>query len=140
MFILREGNILDSDAEILTNTVNCVGVMSKGIALQFKQRYPEMFADYVIRCKRGEVRPGAPYLYGRILNFPTKDHWKQPSKLEWIDSGLEWLSQQEFESIAIPPLGCGLGGLRWPDVVALIKRHLSDSTMEIHVYAPVTPR
>src|SRR5689334_18209267 len=91
------GDLLDSRAQALVNTVNCVGVMGKGIALAYKRRYPEMFADYVARCKRGEVQLGRPYPYQAkdhlIINFPTKQHWRAVSRLEDIVAGLRYLEQ-----------------------------------------------
>lgn len=116
------GDILQSKAQTLINTVNCVGVMGKGIALDFKNRFPDMFKDYVDRCKNEEVRPGVPYLYRSILppqivNFPTKDHWKSVSRMEDIEAGLKYLLARyrdwEVTSLAIPPLGCGNGQLEW---------------------------
>lgn len=90
------GDILQSKAQTLINTVNCVGVMGKGIALEFKKRFPAMFEDYAAKCERGEVRPGVPYLYRtlfppQIINFPTKDHWRSVSKVSDIERGLNYL-------------------------------------------------
>lgn len=129
----QDKSIFDSHAEIITNTVNCVGVMGKGIAAEYKTRFPEMFSDYKKRCDRKEVRPGQPYIWEAddhlILNFPTKDHWKGKSRLEWIEQGLIWIRDNYrsigFTSIAMPPLGCGNGGLYWTDVKALIEKHLA---------------
>lgn len=132
------GNLLRSDARILTNAVNCVGVMGKGIALQFRREYPEMYRDYVERCRRGEVRVGEPYLYGRILNFPTKGHWMPPSELAWIAEGLSWIDIHSdlIGSIAIPPLGCGNGGLKWSDVRRLIYDILEYADVDVMLYVP----
>src|SRR5213079_1244016 len=93
-----QGDLFESSAQTLVNTVNCVGVMGKGIALEFKKRYPAMFEDYVVRCRRKQVRLGEPYLFRdlggtMILNFPTKDHWRSPSHLEDIDEGLEYFAK-----------------------------------------------
>jgi O-acetyl-ADP-ribose deacetylase (regulator of RNase III) len=116
------GDILGSSCQTLINTVNCGGVMGKGIALEFRERYPEMYADYVARCERGEVKLGQPYLFHalfppQIINFPTKDHWKSLSKLDDIRRGLEYLdahlTEWNVESLAIPPFGCGNGQLEW---------------------------
>jgi len=128
MVELGHGDLLQADAEALVNTVNCVGVMGKGIALQFKQAFPENFRRYTQACAAGEVKPGQMFMVdtgipGRhryIVNFPTKRHWRNGSRLEDIESGLralvEEVQQRDIRSIAIPPLGCGNGGLRWADV------------------------
>jgi O-acetyl-ADP-ribose deacetylase (regulator of RNase III) len=144
-----QGNLLEAPTEALVNTVNTVGVMGKGIALQFKEAYPENFRLYAQACTRGEVRVGQmfitenPALTGArwIINFPTKEHWRAPSRLEWIESGLAALSSEittrSIKSIAIPPLGSGNGGLNWSDVHARIARwlgHLED--VEVFVFEP----
>ena len=109
------GNLFESQAEVLVNTVNCVGVMGKGIALEFKKRYPQMFDEYARLCREGQILPGKPYLYtdligNKVLNFPTKDDWRTPSRLSYIQDGLEWFrsnySKLGIKSIAFPPLGC----------------------------------
>jgi O-acetyl-ADP-ribose deacetylase (regulator of RNase III) len=127
------GNILDADAEALVNTVNCVGIMGKGIALQFKQRYPNNFVQYQRACRQEEVRTGQMFIVPTellvnpqyIINFPTKDHWKSRSRLEDIKTGLSALISEikrlGIRSIAIPPLGCGNGGLDWTEVRPLIE-------------------
>ena len=139
------GDILQSEAQTLINTVNCVGVMGKGIALEFKNRFPEMHEDYVRRCNRGEVEPGVPYLYRgllqpQIINFPTKDHWKSMSKLDDIEHGLEHLvahyEEWGVKSLAIPPLGCGNGQLEWRAVGPLIYRFAKQMTVPVQMYAP----
>jgi len=129
----KKGDILEEDAEVLVNTVNCVGIMGRGIALQFKRAYPENFKKYAIACKKGEVKPGRMFVFatGRlinprfIINFPTKRHWRGKSRIEDIEEGLKALLQviQEYNirSIAIPPLGSGLGGLDWDDVRSRIE-------------------
>jgi O-acetyl-ADP-ribose deacetylase (regulator of RNase III) len=133
MIEVRHGNLLTTDAEALVNTVNCVGVMGKGVALQFKQAYPENFRQYERACRDKKVRPGQMFIVptGKdtnpkyIINFPTKRHWKGKSKLEDIRSGLEALvddvQRLGIRSIALPPLGCGNGGLEWSDVEPLIE-------------------
>src|SRR5215469_8240715 len=122
MVKVQSGDMFKSKAQTLVNTVNCVGVMGKGIALEFKKRFPDMFEDYVARCRRKEVRLGRPYLFKRlvppwILNFPTKDDWRSLTKLSDIRLGLEFLEHHYREwgitSLAVPPLGCGLGQLEW---------------------------
>lgn len=139
------GDILQSKAQTLINTVNCVGVMGKGIALEFKTRFPEMHEDYLERCKRGEVKPGLPYLYRtlfppQIINFPTKDHWKSVSKVSDIERGLKYLlahyKEWGVESLAIPPLGCGNGQLEWRVVGPLIYRFVNQMDVPVEMYAP----
>lgn len=142
---ILNGDLLKSPMQTLINTVNCVGVMGKGIALAFKNQYPTMFADYQARCKRQEVRLGKPYCYvlpsgRRIINFPTKGHWRENSSLEQVRMGLEYmvahLQEWGVSSLAIPPLGCGNGNLNWNDVFPLIQRSLSPITIPVEIYAP----
>lgn len=139
------GNLLESKAQTLVNTVNCVGIMGKGIALEFKQRFPEMFEDYEARCRRREVKLGRPYLYTRlfppwILNFPTKDHWRSVARLEDITRGLEYLVAHYkawgITSLGVPPLGCGQGQLEWRVVGPTIYRYLSRLDIPVELYAP----
>jgi O-acetyl-ADP-ribose deacetylase (regulator of RNase III)/uncharacterized protein YwgA len=139
------GNLFESQAQTFVNTVNCVGVMGKGVALEFKKRFPEMFEDYEKRCKRREVKLGRPYLFKRlvppwILNFPTKDHWRSVASLEVIVEGLRYLIQHYKEwgitSIAVPPLGCGQGQLEWRVVGPTLYRNLSKMDIPIELYAP----
>lgn len=143
------GNLLKSKAQALVNTVNTVGVMGKGIALQFKKQYPVNFKKYAKACKEKQVQIGQLFvteeetiLYGKqiIINFPTKEHWRQPSQYSYIEEGLKALVQliqeRNITSIAIPPLGAGNGGLEWPKVKALIEQHLSGVDAEIIVYEP----
>ena len=140
------GNLFDSTCSAYVNTVNCVGVMGKGVAKEFKLRYPEMYQDYVLRCKNGQLKPGLPYEYydflsGKIIiNFPTKDHWRSPSRLSYIIDGLNWIKQNYsslgLNSIAFPPLGCGNGGLDWRDVGPLMYNMLHDIPIDIEIYAP----
>lgn len=145
MITIKIGNLFDSRAQTLVNTVNCVGIMGKGIALEFKKRYPEMFRDYERRCAAGEVKLGRPYLYkdlvGKwILNFPTKDHWRSVARLQDIVDGLEYLKdryrQWGIRSLAVPPLGCGQGGLEWCIVGPTLYRHLSKLDIPVELYAP----
>lgn len=139
------GDILQSKAQTLINTVNCVGVMGKGIALEFKNRFPDMHEDYLERCKRGEVKPGLPHLHRallppQIINFPTKDHWKSVSKISDIERGLEYLlahyREWDVQSLAIPPLGCGNGQLEWRAVGPLIYRFAKQMDIPVEMYAP----
>jgi O-acetyl-ADP-ribose deacetylase (regulator of RNase III) len=132
MIEMKQGNLLELDVEALVNAVNCVGVMGKGIALQFKQMFPEVFEQYKIACVAGEVIPGRVLTVqtGRLFNpqyiihFPTKRHWREHSRLEDVQSGLVALTAEVeclgIQSIAIPPLGCGNGGLDWVVVQPLI--------------------
>lgn len=148
IIFMKSGDLLGSQAQTLVNTVNCVGIMGKGIAKMFKDRFPHMFADYAVRCKAGEVALGKPYLFkgGRpwIVNFPTKNHWRNNSHLEDIEEGLKYLVEHLKEwgitSIAIPPLGCGNGGLDWEQVRPLILKYLSTTNVAVEVYAPFTPK
>ena len=142
---VKQDDLLGSSMQTHVNTVNCVGIMGKGIALQFKERYPEMFADYQKKCRKGEVRLGKPYVYRvsadrLIVNFPTKDHWKNKSSLKSIEDGLKYLSEHAVEwgisSLAIPPLGCGNGGLNWEDVQPLILHYLEPLNISIEIHAP----
>jgi len=142
---VKVGDILESRCHALVNTVNCVGVMGKGIALAFKKRYPVMFEDYANRCARGEVRLGHPYPYqgadGHIvLNFPTKDHWRSVSRLDDILEGLAHLRahyrEWGIESIAVPPLGCGNGQLEWEVVGPTLYRELSKLDIPVELFAP----
>jgi len=143
------GDLLKADADALVNTVNTVGVMGKGIALQFKEAFPYNNREYVIACKNKELAPGkllavwdSNLLYGRklIINFPTKTHWRQPSKYEYIEKGLlalkELIKKENIKSIAIPPLGAGNGGLDWEKVKPMIAAALQDLAIEIQVFEP----
>jgi uncharacterized protein YwgA/O-acetyl-ADP-ribose deacetylase (regulator of RNase III) len=139
------GDLLSSSAQTLVNTVNCVGIMGKGIALEFKKRFPDMFEDYQRRCAAGQVRLGYPYLYKKthgqwILNFPTKNHWRQVTDLRDIISGLEFLlhSYKEWgiKSLAVPPLGCGNGQLEWRVVGPTLYRYLARLDIPVELYAP----
>jgi len=143
MITYLKGNIFDSPAQVVTNTINCVGVMGKGLALEFKSRIPEMYGDYQKRCQNNEVVPGKPYLWEndkvQVLNFPTKRHWKDNSRLEDIEDGLKYLSEHYKEmgiyTLALPPLGCGNGGLKWENVRPLVEKYLGTlSDLEVFVY------
>ncbi len=128
MIAYKKGDIIAEDAEALVNTVNCVGIMGRGIALQFKNAFPENFKAYEAACRRAEVQPGRMFVFATqqltnpryIINFPTKRHWRGKSRLSDIDAGLDSLvgeiRTRGIRSIAIPPLGTGLGGLSWLDV------------------------
>ncbi len=142
---LTRGDILKADAEALVNTVNCVGVMGRGIALQFRKAFPENFKAYKSVCDKKNLHPGMMLVYDLnrfqnpryIVNFPTKRHWKGKSKIEDIESGLEALvkevTKRNIRSIAIPPLGCGLGGLIWNQVKPMIQKAF-DALPDVHVF------
>jgi O-acetyl-ADP-ribose deacetylase (regulator of RNase III)/uncharacterized protein YwgA len=139
------GDMFESKAQTLVNTVNCVGVMGKGIALEFKKHFPEMFKNYIERCERKEVKLGKPYLFKRlalpwILNFPTKDHWRSVANINDIERGLKYLLQQYKEwgitSLAVPPLGCGYGELEWRIVGPTLYRYFSQMDIPVELYAP----
>ncbi len=128
MFELTRGNLLDADVEAVVNTVNTQGIMGKGVALQFRKAYPDNYEAYRRACEAGEVKPGSMFIFDRqtltqpryLINFPTKRHWRNPSRMEDIEAGLMALvadvRRLGVRSIALPPLGCGLGGLPWPQV------------------------
>jgi O-acetyl-ADP-ribose deacetylase (regulator of RNase III) len=138
MISTAQGDLLAADVEALVNTVNCVGVMGRGIALQFKDTFPANFADYATACAAGLVQPGKMFVVATgqltnpryIINFPTKRHWRGNSRIEDIESGLvdlrKVIVKRNIKSIALPPLGSGLGGLPWPAVKARIEEALSD--------------
>lgn len=140
-----KGNLLESDAEALVNTVNTVGIMGKGIALQFRQAFPEVFAEYERACSRNELQPGKVQVVPLqrldgpkyVINVPTKRHWKGKAKIEDIESGLRALTnalkQYGITSVAVPPLGCGNGGLNWSDVEPRIRSALG-SLPGVHVF------
>jgi len=139
------GDIFQSDAQTLVNTVNCVGVMGKGVALEFKKRWPRMMQDYAERCKEKQVKPGVPYLYTdmlgtSIVNFPTKDHWRAASRLADIEKGLsifvESYKTWNVTSVAFPPLGCGNGGLEWEIVGPIMYKMLSKLDIPVEIFAP----
>ena len=149
MIAYKKGNILAEDVQAIVNTVNCVGIMGRGIALQFKNLYPDNFKVYAAACKRGEVQPGRMFIYetGRltnpkyIVNFPTKRHWKGKSRMEDIDAGLQALREEittrGIRSIAIPPLGSGLGGLDWVQVRPRIEESLKGiDGLEVVIFEP----
>jgi len=144
-----KGNLLSANTQALVNTVNTVGVMGKGIALQFKEAFPYNFKIYAAACKKKELQPGKllvvkePTLEGEkiIVNFPTKTEWYLKSKYEYIEAGLKELAkviaEYNIQSIAIPPLGCGHGGLKWDKVKPMIENHLGHlQNVEIQVYEP----
>lgn len=148
MITYKTGDMLAAPVEALVNTVNTVGVMGKGIALQFKERFPENYKAYVAAVKRGEMVIGSMFVttlnrmdqLRYLINFPTKQHWKAPSKLEFIQGGLldlrRILLDLNIRSVALPPLGCGNGGLDWAVVKPMIEAALADLDIDIQVYEP----
>ncbi len=152
MIDYKTGDILKDDAEALVNTVNCVGIMGRGVALQFKLSFPENYREYVDACKKGKVQPGRMLVYDTqrlihpryIINFPTKRHWKGKSRIEDIEAGLKDLINvihtYKLRSIALPPLGSGLGGLNWREVKTRIESALAQlDNVHITVYEPNSP-
>jgi O-acetyl-ADP-ribose deacetylase (regulator of RNase III) len=148
---VTHGNLLVCQAEVLVNTVNCVGVMGKGIAKAFKARFPDNFLQYEAACHKNEVRPGRmfvtqnPDMFGAkwIVNFPTKMDWRNPSKIEWIETGLvdliDFIRKNNVRSIAIPALGCANGGLSWSAVRPLIEAAFGAddlASVTVHLFPP----
>ncbi len=148
----KSGNMFDEPTEAIVNTVNCVGVMGKGVALEFKRRWPENFKAYKRLCDEKHLSPGQVFIFDNndilengkhryLINFPTKQHWRSRSKIEYIEAGLDNFVQQvrEFgiKSISLPPLGCGNGGLDWADVKPIIEKKIAKLT-DVHfvVFAP----
>lgn len=147
MIKYETGNLLDSEAYALVNAVNCQGVMGKGIAYQFKQKFPNNFKFYSESCKKGEVKVGNVLTFKEkgkvIINFPTKDSWRKKSEYDYIVNGLSSLraliEKEDIHSIALPPLGCGNGGLKWEVVNKLIQDAFDDlESVDVLVFAPVT--
>ena len=147
MITYRHGNILDDDADALVNPVNCVGVMGAGLAKQFAERWPEIVEGYTAICADGTLRIGGNAIMRRndgkrVILFPTKQHWRDKSRLGDISTGLHNLKpilatfRPFIGSIAVPALGCGLGGLRWSDVKPLIQTHLGPLDLDVRVYEP----
>ena len=144
-----QGNIFDSGCQALVNPVNCVGVMGKGLALQFKHRFPANFEAYRDACSRHAVRPGRCLVFDTgsdptrfVVNFPTKRHWRDRSRIEDIAAGLDDLAgilhRGAISSVAIPPLGCGLGGLPWPRVWSLLVDRLAPcGRVSVVVHEPI---
>jgi O-acetyl-ADP-ribose deacetylase (regulator of RNase III) len=151
MIEFTQGNLLDADVDAIVNTVNTVGVMGKGIALMFKEKYPENNKAYVAHCKSGRFEPGTLFITRQsdllgppwIVNFATKQHWRHPSKMEWIESGLRelraFIEAEGVRSVAVPPLGAGNGKLEWSAVRPRIERALGDlESVRIIVFEPTT--
>ena len=139
MITYKDTTVFNVGAQTIVNTVNCVGVMGAGLALEFKLRFPGMYKDYVEKCNKKEVVIGKPYIYKGsyplIMNFPTKKHWKYPSKFEWLQQGLEYFVENYKEygitSIAFPRLGCERGGLDWREVKDLMEKYLKNVDVDV---------
>jgi O-acetyl-ADP-ribose deacetylase (regulator of RNase III) len=140
-----KGDLFYSDKQTLVNTVNCKGVMGAGIAKTFKSRFPNMFNEYKELCRNKELTPGKLHLWKNsnnkwVLNFPTKDHWKKPSKKIWIEEGMQYLINNYkdwgIKSIAFPALGCSLGGLSWVEVKDIMINYLSQLDIEVEIFQP----
>ncbi len=142
-----EGNIFDSPAQVIVNTVNTVGVMGKGLALSFKQRYPDMFERYKAACEKRQLTIGKLMLFYEpdhwLLLFPTKENWRNPSKLEYIEKGLlkfvDTYADKNIVSIAFPRLGCGNGELDWNDVRPLMEKYLKPLPIDVYIYVGMYP-
>ena len=140
-------DLFQSPAHVIVNTVNTVGVMGKGIAKTFKEVYPEMFKEYQKLCEKKLLAVGKLWIYKTsnkwVLNFPTKKHWRSPSKIEYIEAGLkkfvQYYEEKGIDSIAFPPLGCGNGGLNWEhEVKPLMEKYLKDLPIDIYIHLPPT--
>lgn len=146
MITITTGNILESDADCLINTVNCEGYMGKGIAYQFKKAFPENNLDYIKACKSGNLTVGKIHVFKEknkiIVNFPTKDKWREKSKIWYIEKGMDelvnFINTSKVKSVAIPPLGCGNGGLKWDEVQDILVSRTKNFSEDINViiYAP----
>lgn len=145
MKFIKQGDIFESSCEVIANPINCVGVMGGGLALAFKKKFPEHFETYKKMCQNGEIKVGELYVVDgdekhKVLLFPTKIHWRNPSLMEYVVDGLKYLAENyekmDIKSIAIPAIGCGLGGLNWEDVKEQITSILSelDNKIEIEIY------
>lgn len=140
--VLMKGDLFESKCEILTITVNCVGIMGKGIALTAAQKYPRLKKEYKQLCNVKRIEPGSPIIVNahdkKFLLFPTKDHWRNNSKIEWIEKGLSLIRKNcpFVRSLALPPLGCGNGNLDFDEVYDLMMKYLCDVDCDIHIYPP----
>jgi O-acetyl-ADP-ribose deacetylase (regulator of RNase III) len=148
-------DIFETRSSAIVNPVNCVGVMGKGLALAFKKTFPENFLAYEKACRRRELKPGGIFVYENavigneqapcrwIVNLATKDHWRDPSRIEWIRDGTEalrqWALDHGVDTIACPAIGAGLGGLDWPEVKRTIEAVFEDGGIDLELYEPATP-
>ncbi|MCG2612844.1 macro domain-containing protein [Terrimonas sp. NA20] len=151
MISYYSGDLLRSDTDAIVNAVNTVGVMGKGLALQFRNEFPLNYKKYQVACKNGGLQPGKLLLCRDhnpageervIVNFPTKIHWRLPSQYEYVEEGLKALvkliSEEKIKSIAIPPLGCGLGGLDWAIVKPMMISYMEMVDADVRIYEPKT--
>lgn len=138
----KHGSIFDSTAQVLVCPVNCVGVMGKGLALEFKKRYTHQSNNYIGLCRENDLRPGGTFLSSGVIFAATKSHWKNLSRIEWVEESLLGIvadmkyleSITGTKSLAIPQLGCGCGGLDWADVWPLYEKHLGDLPIDVEVW------
>jgi O-acetyl-ADP-ribose deacetylase (regulator of RNase III) len=147
MITFKSGDMfIDGRYDVMVNTVNCVGVMGKGVAKEFKLRWPVMFEEYREKCSRGEILPGTLHVWGEdmdvtIVNLPTKRHWRDGSRYEDVESGLialeEYLKTRGPITVALPPPGCGNGGLDWNVVKKMVSKHLSGVEALVTAFEPV---
>jgi len=152
MISYHQGDLLSANVDALVNAVNTVGVMGKGIALAFKKQFPDNYRQYAAACAQNQLHVGEVFITQNggfvgpkwIVNFPTKQHWRDPSQLQWIVDGLQSLKKfiitSQVKSIALPALGAGNGGLSWPAIRELIELALSDLQADVHVYEPLNQR
>lgn len=142
MITYLDGTVFNAPVKTYVNTVNCAGIMGAGIALEFKLRYPEMFNDYVNKCQLKQMKVGVPRIFEYsediwIMNFPTKGHWRYPSKMIWIEEGLKYFvenyKKRNIESIAFPKLGTSNGGLEWKEVKVLMDKYLGDLDIDVYI-------
>jgi len=142
MIQYTDTTVFNVGVQTIVNTVNCVGVMGAGLALEYQLRFPEMYQEYVERCKRKSITTGRPYLYKGyeipwIMNFPTKNHWKYPSKIEWLEQGLDYFIKNYqrggITSIAFPKLGCENGGLNWDDVRDVMEKYFQKVKIDVYI-------
>lgn len=142
MIAYLDGTVFNAPVKTYVNTVNCAGIMGAGIALEFKLRYPEMFNDYVNKCQLKQMKVGVPRIFEYsediwIMNFPTKGHWRYPSKMIWIEEGLKYFvenyKKRNIESIAFPKLGTSNGGLEWEEVKALMDKYLGNLDIDVYI-------
>jgi O-acetyl-ADP-ribose deacetylase (regulator of RNase III) len=142
MLIYRRTSLLESSAQTLVNTVNCVGIMGKGLAQAFKEREPSMFAAYKRICDQRQLEPGKLWLWrgapNWVLNFPTKLHWRSPSKIEWVEAGLKKFvsahAAQGISEVSFPKLGCGNGNLEWEEVRPIMEHYLCKLPIKVYIH------
>lgn len=138
---IKSGNIFNTTKEIIVIPVNCAGIMGKGLALQLKHKFPSAYYTYKTACMNNKLELGRPYLYNRIIFFPTKTHWRAKANIKGIEVGLNWLLKNykklKIQSIAFPALGCGEGHLKWSDIIRLMYRYLAKLDIDTEIYQPL---